>query len=56
MLPKVLFACAIYHMPKHFCACVDTGACDSTFLLKRPVCSCISVFLVMVSEIDDINI
>ena len=34
--PKVSFARAIYHMSKHFCACVDVCTCDRMPLLKRP--------------------
>ena len=36
MCSQVLFAHAIYHMSKHFCACVGTCACDHMPLLKRP--------------------
>ena len=36
MWSQVLFACAIYHTSKHFCACVGACACDRMPLLKRP--------------------
>ena len=37
MCSQVLFAHAIYHTSKHFCARVGACTCDHTPLLKRPV-------------------
>ena len=36
MCSQVLFGHAIYHMSRHFCACVGACVCDHMPLLKRP--------------------